>query len=122
MNRVVHFEIGADDPARAADFYTNVFDWEVKKWDGNMEYWLVMTGDEKDSGIDGAIMRRSFPKGSSTINTITVENADQSKEKILQAGGKQVTDFEIIPKVGKFAYFEDTEGNMFGIMQWKGYM
>ena len=37
-------------------------------------------------------------------------------------GGKQVTDFEIIPKVGKFAYFEDTEGNMFGVLQWKGYM
>ena len=30
MNRVMHFEIGADDPTRAADFYTNVFGWEIK--------------------------------------------------------------------------------------------
>jgi len=122
MNRVVHFEISADDPTRAVNFYTNAFGWEIKKWEGNMDYWLVMTGDEKDAGIDGAIMKRSFPKGSSTVNTITVEDADQTKDKIIKAGGKQVTDFEIIPKVGKFSYFEDTEGNMFGIMQWKGYM
>ncbi|MDD4663693.1 MAG: VOC family protein [Caldisericia bacterium] len=122
MNRVVHFEISADDPTKAADFYSKVFGWEIKKWEGEFEYWLVMTGDEKDPGIDGAIMRRSYPKGNGTINTISVEDADQSKEKIIQAGGKQVTDFEIIPKVGKFAYFEDTEGNMFGVLQWKGYM
>jgi len=122
MNRVVHFEISAYEPERAADFYTKVFGWEIKKWDGGFDYWMVMTGDEKEPGIDGAIMKRSLPKGSSTVNTVTIEDAEQIKEKIIQAGGKQVTDFEIIPKVGKFAYFEDTEGNLFGILQWKGYM
>lgn len=34
MNRVVHFEISADDPTRAVNFYTNAFGWEIKKWEG----------------------------------------------------------------------------------------
>lgn len=32
MNRVVHFEIHAADPERAAAFYRAVFDWDVKEW------------------------------------------------------------------------------------------
>lgn len=42
MNRVVHFEIHAEDPARASKFYTNVFGWEITQW-GEMQYWMVMT-------------------------------------------------------------------------------
>jgi len=30
-NRIAHFEIHADDPERAAKFYSEVFGWEVKK-------------------------------------------------------------------------------------------
>jgi len=57
MGRVVHFEINAADPERAAMFYESVFDWEIKKWDGPVDYWLVMTGED-DDGIDGAIVKR----------------------------------------------------------------
>ncbi len=32
MNRVVHFELGAVDPARAVEFYKSVFGWEAQKW------------------------------------------------------------------------------------------
>jgi predicted enzyme related to lactoylglutathione lyase len=28
--RVIHFEIPADDPQRAVDFYTRVFDWKFR--------------------------------------------------------------------------------------------
>ena len=34
MPRVIHFEIPADDPDRAAKFYGNVFGWKLDKWDG----------------------------------------------------------------------------------------
>lgn len=141
MGRVVHFEIGADDPERAIRFYKEAFGWEIKKWEGPMEYWLVMTGTEKEPGIDGAIIKRMnmkdlfptsklkkldndkikpiLPKGYGTINTIAVDDADTALQKIISAGGKQSTSFETVPGVGKFCYCEDTEGNMFGIMQWK---
>ena len=37
MARVVHFEIHADDPERAAKFYEAAFGWSVSKWDGPMD-------------------------------------------------------------------------------------
>ena len=32
MNRVVHFELGAIEPARAVKFYQTVFGWEAQQW------------------------------------------------------------------------------------------
>jgi predicted enzyme related to lactoylglutathione lyase len=41
MSCVVHFEIPADDPERVAGFYRNVLGWEIQKWEGSMDYWLI---------------------------------------------------------------------------------
>ena len=56
MPRIVHFEIYADDVGRASKFYTDLFGWEINKWDGppQMDYRLVVTGRE-GPGIDGGI-------------------------------------------------------------------
>ena len=118
MGRVVHFEISADDPIRAVRFYESVFGWEIKKWEGPMEYWLVMTGAEKEPGIDGAIMQRSLPGGSGTVLTVDIKDAKETVTKIIEAGGLQLTEIDPVPGVGLFCYCQDTEGNCFGIMQW----
>jgi hypothetical protein len=118
MDRVVHFEINADDPERAIKFYQDVFDWEIQKYgDIEMDYWLVMTGPKGSNGIDGAIMKRSFPAGAGVINTIAINNIEETIAKILKAGGKKNSDIDTIPNVGQFCYCIDTEGNYFGILQ-----
>ncbi|MGI5916342.1 MAG: VOC family protein [Anaerolineae bacterium] len=38
MGRVIHFELNADDPERAARFYQDVFGWTIEKWDGPLDY------------------------------------------------------------------------------------
>ncbi len=43
MPRVIHFEIPASDPERAAAFYKKTFGWKIEKWPGPTEYWLVTT-------------------------------------------------------------------------------
>ena len=58
MSKVIHFEIPADDPERAVTFYKNVFDWEIQKWEGPMDYWLATAGPDDELGINGAIMPR----------------------------------------------------------------
>jgi predicted enzyme related to lactoylglutathione lyase len=113
--RVIHFEIHAEDPKRATEFYERVFDWRIKKWEGPSGYWLVTTGEDKKPGINGGIMRR-VGKGS-TWNTIDVPSVDEFLEKILKAGGKIVQKKTAVPGVGYMAYCADTEGNVFGIMQ-----
>jgi len=116
MSRVVHFEIPVDDPERATKFYTKVFGWKIKKWEGPMDYWLVTTGDKSAPGIDGAIMQRS-EMASTVVNTIDVPSVDDFIKKVTKNGGKVVTPKTPIPGVGYFAYCKDTEGNMFGILQ-----
>ena len=116
MSRVVHFEVPVDNPERAQKFYTDVFGWEITKWAGPMDYWLVKSGPDSQMGINGALTKRS-PMVPSTVNTIGVESADKAIEAVAKAGGKSVMPKTPIPGVGWFAYCVDTEGNLFGIMQ-----
>ncbi|UCD17537.1 MAG: VOC family protein [Candidatus Zixiibacteriota bacterium] len=116
MPRIVHFEIHADDPERAAKFYTDVFDWNISKWDGPEQYWLCNTGNSKEPGINGGIMKRRDPAGS-VYNTIDVPSVDEYVDKISENGGEIVVPKMAVPGVGWLAYFKDTEGNIFGIMQ-----
>ena len=118
MPRVVHFEINADDPKRAIEFYRNVFGWKISKWDGPSDYWLLTTGDKGQPGIDGGLMKRAEP-GSSTCNTIDVPSVDACSELIESTGGEVVVPKMAIPGVGQIAYCKDTEGNMFGIIEFE---
>lgn len=89
MPRPIHFEISADEPTRAVKFYQDVFGWKIEKWNGPMEYWMVMTGDPKQSGIDGGLMRREKPFPPTT-NTIDVPLVDDFITKIQKGGGNVV--------------------------------
>ena len=121
MSRVVHFEIHADDPRRAANFYQEVFGWQIQKWDGPAEYWLVTTGKPPEPGIDGAILQRQGPvNGDAVIAyvcTVDVASVDDTIAKITSLGGTIALPKMPVPGVGWLAYAKDTEGNIFGVMQ-----
>jgi predicted enzyme related to lactoylglutathione lyase len=116
MLRVVHFEINADDPERALRFYERVFGWNFTKWEGPMDYWLIKTGEEDEPGIDGGLMRRQDPNAA-VIDTIDVPSVDAYVKKVQENGGEIVQPKTAVPGVGYVAYFKDTEGNPFGIME-----
>jgi predicted enzyme related to lactoylglutathione lyase len=116
MPRVVHFEINADEPERALKFYERVFGWEFTNWEGPMEYWLIKTGEEDEPGINGGLIRRKDPNAS-VINTVEVPSVDEYSEKVRENGGEIVIPKMPIPGVGYVAYFQDTEGNVFGIIE-----
>lgn len=115
MARPVHFEIMAEDPARAVEFYTKVFGWQIQKWDGPEDYWLVITGTEGTPGINGGIGKsRGEPL---TVNTIGVSSVDEFAEKVTANGGKVVMPKMAIPGVGYQLYCQDSEGIVFGLHQ-----
>lgn len=116
MPRVIHFELPADNPERAADFYRTVFGWQIQKWQGPQDYWLISTGPEGQPGINGGLLRRPNP-GAVTCNTIDVASVDEAVANITKHGGKNVVPKMAIPGVGHLAYCTDTEGNVFGVMQ-----
>lgn len=116
MHRVVHFELAAQDPERAAEFYRQAFGWVIKKWEGPAEYWLVTTGAESEAGINGGILRHR-EGGPRTMVTIAVESVDDAVQQVLRCGGQVASPKMAIPGVGYQAYCLDTEGAVIGIHQ-----
>ena len=117
MGRVVHFEFPVDDPERAMEFFKQAFGWNVEKWgEADMEYWLVGTGDRSQMGIDGGFMRR-MENGPGPVNIIHMPDLDAAIAAVEKAGGKIVRPKMDIPTIGQIAYFADTEGNVWGIIQ-----
>ena len=117
MPRVVHFEIYADDLEKIRNFYQGVFGWQINKWDGPQEYWLVNTGDEKQPGINGGLLRRREGLNARTINTINVPSIEEFVEKIERGGGTICVPKMAIQGIGWLAFAQDPEGNVFGILQ-----
>jgi predicted enzyme related to lactoylglutathione lyase len=116
MGRPIHFELGVQDPERAADFYAKTFGWKTEKWEGPVDYWLITTGQEGTPGIDGAFEIHE-DKQPATVNVLDVEDIDDSLGKIEANGGSVVSGKSLVPGVGWVAYGKDTEGNVFGMMQ-----
>lgn len=132
MATVNHFEILADDLDRAVTFYRTVFGWKIQEWQDS-GYFLIDTGEfpevNKDGktftiGVNGAIMKRKgdnfkflSQKGSGFVCYIGVQNYEESKAKIEEAGGKSLNEKTEMKGVGIYSYFEDTEGNVFGLIE-----
>lgn len=126
MDRVVHFEIQAQDPERAATFYRDVFGWTIEKWPGlDWEYWVVMTADKDttEPGINGGLLRRPAktpPRECGTnayVCTVQVQSFDATAVKIEAAGGVVAMPKFALPGMAWQGYFLDTEGNTFGVHQ-----
>lgn len=115
MPRPIHFELPVDDAARAADFYQNVFAWDIQQWEG-APYWLVTSGPDSEPGINGALGQRSddLPV---PVFVIGVEDIDSAMGEVEAAGATLVSPKIPIPGVGYSAYFTDTEGNRVGLFQ-----
>ncbi len=123
MARVGHFEIHADDPNRAINFYQNAFNWQFSKWDGPQDYWLIKTGSSDTPGIDGGLLKRMGPPPAdgqavnAYVCTLLSNNLDEEMNNALANGGAVAVPKMAVPGVGWLAYVKDTEGNIFGLMQ-----
>ncbi len=117
MPRVIHFEVNAEKPERAVKFYEKVFGWKVMKWEGPMDYWLIMTGEKGEAGIDGGMGRRKESERAETVNTVDVPSVDEFAKKVEANGGTVVVPKHAVPGVGWLVYFKDPEGNVWGMMQ-----
>ena len=125
---IVHFEIPADQPERAAKFYRELFGWEISKWEGSadqrdgFEYWMVRTvptdeqGMPSRPGVNGGLMRRMYP-GQAPVNYILVESVDDHVRRAEELGAKLMMGKTPVPGMGWFAQLTDPEGNVLAIWE-----
>jgi predicted enzyme related to lactoylglutathione lyase len=116
MNRFTHFELATNDLEKTAAFYREVFGWQIQKWEGPVDYWLVTSGDASTPGINGGLMHTG-KETTGTINTVEVDDIDAAIAKVLANGGEIALEKGAIPGVGYQAYFKDNSGILVGLHQ-----
>jgi predicted enzyme related to lactoylglutathione lyase len=108
---VVHFEIGCRDKARAAEFFSKLFDWNMQEAGPAT---MIDTG--AGSGINGHITSLGHEPHNYVTFYAEVEDVQAYLDKAIALGGKQLVPVVTIPQ-GQFAWFADPEGNAIGL--WK---
>lgn len=114
-----HFAINADDVQRAKRFYEDVFGWTFRPW-GPPDFYQI---PDAGQGLMGALQeRRELVPGrrmGSFETTIGVDDLKAVLAAVEAGGGRILTPPFRIEGVGELAYFEDTEGNVVGAMQYE---
>jgi predicted enzyme related to lactoylglutathione lyase len=119
MNAPAYFEIQADDCARAARFYGELFGWQFKRIEGlPIEYWRIDM-----QGAPGGLLKRPAktpPPMHGTnayVCSMEVASFDATAQKASALGAQVAMPKFAVPGVCWQGYFVDTEGNTFGILQ-----
>jgi hypothetical protein len=125
LDKVIFFEIPADNLARARKFYGTVFGWKMNEIP-SMHYTQVGTveadrlgvrGKPKEPGaINGGMVERNDSVKSPVIY-VSVQNIDEAAVTIEKNGGKIIQPRAPVGNFGFAAYFRDTEGNIVGLWQ-----
>lgn len=117
MAKVIGFELNSQDPEKAAEFYSNVFGWEIEE--PNWGYWPVKTGNDQNQAVNGGISKgpKDYPHG--TRIQIEVESIDESISLAKENGAMVVRDKMEFDDF-YLAYLVDPVGLGFGLIQKKG--
>lgn len=113
---VTHFEIYAEDPTKLAEFYKELFEWQIDKAPG-IDYFQIQTGPPEAGGIRGGLLHRPIPGPRSWVHYVSVESLDEMVELVQSLGGKLIRPKAAVPKIAWYAVVEDPEGNIFAMWQ-----
>ena len=115
-NRVVHFEIPANEPEALTKFYRDLFGWTFQKAPiPDVEYWLCDTG-AGGPGINGAVMHRQNPQ-QTWMNYVDVASIDAAIDKATKLGAQVAMPKMPVPGVGAVAAIIDPQGNVCGLWE-----
>lgn len=112
---VCWFEIPADEPARAREFYGKLFGWKFNPLPQMADYSHIDTGGAEASP-DGGLMRRMHP-GHSITTYVSVPSISRAVAKVSKLGGLIVRPKTAVAGMGYLAICQDTESNVFALWE-----
>jgi hypothetical protein len=113
-----HFAINAEDVPRAKSFYEQVFGWSFTPWGPPSFYQTRSAGH----GFVGALQDRREIGGKTMPGmelSFGVEDIKATIAAIEAHGGRVIMQPFSIEGVGELIFFQDTEGNIAGAMQYE---
>ena len=125
MCPVVHFEMPYDDRARMAKFYQSAFGWQSQMLGEDMGNYVLATTTEivdcvpKEPGVinGGFFPRNPDRPGQYPSIVIAVDNIRTMMKKVVTSGGEVLGEPMMIPGVGDYVAFLDSEGNRASMLQ-----
>lgn len=124
MDKVVHFEIPAENLERAQAFYKNSFGWVLQKAPmPGVEYYMITTVKTDQNmmptepgAINGGLMKRD-QTAPTPVLVIKVDSLAMSLKKVQAEGAVMVQPTQTVGDMGLYARVKDTEGNIIGMWQ-----
>jgi len=135
-NPVIHFEMGYFDRDRAKQFYETAFGWNMQQMGAEMgNYVVAQTTDTNEQGmvqtpgnINGGFYEKTDnPLSHAPSVVISVPDIKSAMQAVEANGGKILGAMDetgnhsmepmMIPGVGLWMSFQDTEGNRVSILQ-----
>jgi len=112
-NPFVHVELATNDLAKAREFYTGLFDWQLEEVPG-MDYTLIKVGD----GTGGGMMKNPVPGTPSYwIAYVLVDDVAVAAGKAASLGGTVCKGVTEVPGIGWFSVITDPTGATLALWQ-----
>jgi predicted enzyme related to lactoylglutathione lyase len=113
---VTHFEIYGEEPAKLADFYRNVFGWQIEQMPG-VNYWRIQTGSTETEPFHGGLTYRAIPDLNGWMLFVNVGSLDETVALVQKLGGSIVRPKTAVPKTAWVTILADPAKNIFGVWQ-----
>jgi predicted enzyme related to lactoylglutathione lyase len=112
----VHIEFSATDPAQSAEFYSNLFGWEMHNIP-EFDYWTFGTVEGQGGGFNkvGSTQGSFEVKPGDVIAYVNTDDIEGDLAKAQELGGTIVTPKMEIPGIGWYGIFRDPTGNQVGL-------
>jgi predicted enzyme related to lactoylglutathione lyase len=105
----VHVELPAQDSAKAKEFYSSLFGWQLQSY-GDQDYHMVQIDESSGAAISG---------GDTSHNPVIYFDTDDIDESIskVKALGGSVEEKQPVPGMGWFVACKDNQGTAFSLWQ-----
>ncbi|HPX73420.1 MAG TPA: VOC family protein [Methanoregulaceae archaeon] len=117
MPTIVHFDVPADDVARARIFYSGLFGWTFTAPPGFSDFYLIETRDLEGKPATGGGMGKRGSPDQRIMNYFGVPDIEEYASRVTRLGGSMIMPKTVVPGYGYLAICTDTEGNAFGLWQ-----
>jgi predicted enzyme related to lactoylglutathione lyase len=110
---IVLVDISANNPAESANFYREVFGWNIPE--GDPGYMMF----QAEGGLTGFLVQAGTGvyKPGDVVMYLGTDDIDASLAKVESQGGKIVLAKTEVPGYGSYAFFTDLTGNKLGLFQ-----
>jgi predicted enzyme related to lactoylglutathione lyase len=118
-NPFVHVELQTNDPARAKDFYSRLFDWKLQDvpMPGGGTYTMIEVG----TGTGGGMMASPAPgTPPQWLAYVGVDDIRVSTRKARELGAKVMMDVTEVGEYGTMSVITDPTGATLALWQPKG--